>query len=50
MAAYNREKKQEETQVPLTKTLSPKTLQQTHAYGPTAVLGGGRLLMSEVSL
>ena len=28
----------------------PRTLQHDYAYGPTAVLGGGRVLMSEVAL
>ena len=28
----------------------PRNLQYDYAYGPTAVLGGGRFLMSEVSL
>ena len=32
------------------KTPSPKILQQTYAYGPAAVLGGERFLMSGVPL
>jgi hypothetical protein len=32
------------------KPTPPRTLQQDHAYGPTAVLGGRRFLVSEVPL